>query len=196
MRYQLSLIVMLVFCLWLPQIQAASGPDIFVNIEGLTGSEEAPYTDPLSWIPAIGLSEGLMREVGVVVLGGGGGGGASHAEFQDFAFTKEIDSVTPGLHVAVASGMHFPRMLVDVVESGDPEFSLRIELEEIEITGAELESIEDSQLEQGGGPCSKLRNPRKQGGPIHEKVSVAFRRICWTVPGNQRCWDLQGNTEP
>ncbi len=191
MRYQVFLRV-LVLTLCLTQAQAQSGLDIFVNIEDFTGSEEAPYTDPSSWIPAIALSEGLMSKVGFVVAGGGGGG----AEFEDVVFTKEIDLFTPRLHVSVASGVHFPRMLVDLVRSGESSFTFRIELEELEFTSVELRSSEDPEQETDGGPFSKVRDRSEQGQPVHESVSVAFQRICWSVPGNKSCWDLEGNIEP
>lgn len=194
MRYQVFS-VLLVLTLCLTHVQAQSGFDIFVNIEGVTGSEEASYTDPSSWIPARVVSEGLMNQVGFVVFGGGGGG-AGGAEFQDVTFTKEIDLFTPRLHVSVASGAHFPRMLLDLVRGGESAYAFRIELEELQFSGVELRSNEDPEREKGIGPCSKLPYRSQRGGLIDETVSVGFERICWSVPGSRRCWDLRGNIEP
>ncbi len=88
--------------------------DMFIKIDGIKGesqdSKHKDEIDVLSWSWGVSQS-GTMH--------GGGGGGAGKANFQDVTVTKWLDSSSPKLLSAAATGKHLKEALLTVRKAGD-----------------------------------------------------------------------------
>jgi len=87
--------------------------DIFLKIDGIKGeSKDKSFKGE---IDIDSFSFGVHNES---TSGRGGGGGAGKANFQDFAFNKEVDKASPLLMLACASGKHIPKADLIVRKAG------------------------------------------------------------------------------
>ena len=98
-----------------------------------------------------------------VNLGAGSGGGAGKASFQDFHFTKGIDSTSPKIFSAVASGEHIPSAIVDVYAPGSTDIVISYKFTDVFLS---------SDQETGSG----------SSGFSSESVSLTFAKVEQTVP--------------
>ena len=68
----------------------------------------------------------------------GAGSGAGKAQFHEFEFTKRIDSASPKLMQACASGQHFPEVTLTCRRAGGNQAEyLKIKLEQVLVSGYE-----------------------------------------------------------
>jgi type VI secretion system secreted protein Hcp len=115
--------------------------DYFLKIEGVKGeSQDDKHKDE---IHVSSFSFGVTNSgTGGSNLGSGGG----RSNIQDMHFTKTVDSSSPNLFIACATGKHFPKATVTVRRAGEtPQEDLTYEM-----TEAYVSSITTSGHEGGG----------------------------------------------
>ena len=83
-----------------------------LKIDGIDGESTADKYK--SWIDLAAWSWGLSNATSA---GSGTGGGSGKAVFQDFHWTQGIDSSVVPLFTGVATGKHFPKAQLDVLQS-------------------------------------------------------------------------------
>lgn len=156
--------------------------DFFLKIEGVKGeSQDDKYKD---WIHCHSFSFGLTNTgTGGSNLGSGGG----RSNIQDMHFTKTIDSASPNLFIACATGKHFSKAQVVVRRAGEkPQNYL-----EYELTEAYISSVTTSGHEGGG--------------LAQESVSINFSKIKMTYTPqnadgsagakNEKTYDIKANKD-
>jgi type VI secretion system secreted protein Hcp len=92
-------------------------------------------------------------QVGVAQPGGAAsvshGAGVGKAQFHEFVITKRVDSASPKLMLACASGQHFPEATLTCRRAGgDQREYLKIKLETVLISGYEVDGGGDSALKE------------------------------------------------
>jgi type VI secretion system secreted protein Hcp len=104
-------LVVTTLAVFAPQSFAAT--DLFLKIEGVQGESvdraHADEIDVLAW--SFGASQSGTRRAG-------GGGGAGKVRIQDLSLTKWIDSATPSLMRAVATGEHYKQATLTLRRAG------------------------------------------------------------------------------
>jgi type VI secretion system secreted protein Hcp len=95
-----------------------------LEIEGLT--------EPNEPIDVLSYSWGASVQIG----SGGGGGGAGKVNLQDLSFTKALDTLSPEIFEALATGQHFAGATLLVDATGRPRKAPthRYEFEEVILT--------------------------------------------------------------
>ena len=86
--------------------------DLFLKIDGIQGeSKDAKHANEID-VDAFSWGETN------VVSNAGGGRGAGKVAMQDFHFTKRLDTASPMLFLACASGKHFPKAVLTARKAG------------------------------------------------------------------------------
>jgi type VI secretion system secreted protein Hcp len=108
--------------------------DVFLKIKGVDGeSADAKHKkeiDVLAW--SWGISNSASAHVG-------GGAGSGKANVHDISVTKYVDSATPPLMLACASGKHFEEALLTVRKAGgdNPVEYLKIKMQTVFIASVQ-----------------------------------------------------------
>jgi type VI secretion system secreted protein Hcp len=141
--------------------QAAS--DIYIKFDGVDGESAAvgyeKHLEVLSW------SWGATNSSSII---GGGGGGAGKVSMQDFHFTCKVNSASPALMLACATGQHIPTAtfrFVRTSSSGKPEEYYVVTLSDVMVS-----SFSSSRP----APTSTTTAP--DPAPV-EKVTLNFTKI-------------------
>ncbi len=121
--------------------------EYFLKLDGIKG--ESPYKDHSGYIEVESFSWGLSSFGST-----GGGGGAGKRSFQDFHFTKTVDSTSPQLFLRCANGAHFPKVELWALKVSDlgvaaaagPEF-LKIALEDVHVSSFEQKADHKMELD-------------------------------------------------
>ena len=87
--------------------------DYYLRLDGIPGESTAKGYE--KWIGVGAYDFG----VGNVTGGGGSGGGTGKTVFDDFSFTKLLDSASPKIFEAVVLGTHIRSAELDIVQSGE-----------------------------------------------------------------------------
>jgi type VI secretion system secreted protein Hcp len=153
---------------------------VFLKLDGVDGeatdAHHAKEIDVTAW------------SLGVTNPGsghGGGGGGAGRATFTDLAITKVLDTSSPGLMLAVATGRHLRSGTLTVTTGGHrPVDYLVVHLEDVQVTSCLLADTSD--------PDRPMENVSLAFGTIH----VAYTQQSPTGGGGsvtEFAWDLVRN---
>jgi type VI secretion system secreted protein Hcp len=87
--------------------------DYFLKIDGIVGeSADAKHKGE---IEVVSYSWGVTQSGGG---GGAGGGGAGKAQFRDFSFVQRVQSSSPQLLIACATGVHFKTAVLTARAAG------------------------------------------------------------------------------
>jgi len=154
--------------------------DYFLKIDGVKG--ESQDDKHKNEIHVSSFSFGVTNSgTGGSNLGSGGG----RSNIQDMHFTKTVDSASPNLFIACATGKHFDKATVTVRRAGENPQEYLI----YELTEAYISSITTSGHEGGG--------------LAQESVSLNFSKIKMTYtpqnadgsPGakNEKTYDVKAN---
>jgi type VI secretion system secreted protein Hcp len=68
-------------------------------------SQDKTYSGAQGWFEISSFNLGIQNSV--AIGSSGGGAGAGKAQFQDFTFTKAVDTISPAIFKVLASGSHF-----------------------------------------------------------------------------------------
>lgn len=115
----------------------------------------------------------------------GGGGGAGKATFEDFTLLKPIDTLSPKLMIATATGEHFKRATIEVFGEGGPTSDplLTWELNDVLVSSFDFsasgETPADSVALRYAKVCSIYEGPDAGGKP----TTV---RECYDVKANKK----------
>ena len=88
---------------------------ILMKIDGVDGGAGEKYRGHENWIELDSASWGVSNSGTFQV---GGGGGAGKANFQDFAWTQQLDQSFPLLFKASATGEFYPKVTIDWLRPG------------------------------------------------------------------------------
>ncbi|OCB13722.1 hypothetical protein A5717_12035 [Mycolicibacterium porcinum] len=112
--------------------------EIFAKIGDIKGeSTDARHPDE---IDVVSFSWGVAQ---TGPAGGGGGGGAGRATFQDLLIVHTIDSATPALLLACATGRHLPQATISHRKAGENQQDyLTVKLSEVTITAVTQNGLE------------------------------------------------------
>ena len=92
--------------------------DIFIKLgtDGSTNAIKGESIDAMhkGEIEAAAISWGYAQHVTI----GSGSSGAGRVEFQEFHFTKSLDSTSPALYAALSAGKHFDKVTVSMRKGG------------------------------------------------------------------------------
>jgi type VI secretion system secreted protein Hcp len=118
--------------------------DAFLQLDGIKG--ESTDKDHKDWIQLLSYSQSISQPV-VPVRGGGGGVGAP--AHQEFFVTKRVDSASPLLYEACATGKFIKSAVIEVVRSGarETEKYIVIRMTDVIITSASSTSGNDTPSE-------------------------------------------------
>jgi type VI protein secretion system component Hcp len=117
-------------------------------------------------------------KIGVKVAGLGGfgsGGGAGKATFEDFELLKPVDSLSPQLLVATATGEHFREATIEIFGEGGPGAPavLTWELKDVIVSGFDFtvtgEGVADTFTLFYSQVCSVFDGTDDAGKPVHVK---------------------------
>ncbi|CDO31877.1 Hcp family type VI secretion system effector [Mycolicibacterium porcinum] len=112
--------------------------EIFAKIGDIKGeSTDARHPDE---IDVVSFSWGVAQ---TGPTGGGGGGGAGRATFQDLLIVHTIDSATPALLLACATGRHLPQATISHRKAGENQQDyLTVKLSDVTITALTQNGLE------------------------------------------------------
>lgn len=112
--------------------------EIFAKIGDIKGeSTDARHPDE---IDVMSFSWGVAQ---TGPTGGGGGGGAGRATFQDLLIVHTIDSATPALLLACATGRHLPQATISHRKAGENQQDyLTVKLSDVTITAVTQNGLE------------------------------------------------------
>lgn len=102
----------------------------------------------------------------------GGGGGAGKANVQDLSLTKYVDTNSPRLFAAVATGRHFDRVTLTWISKGAPTMTML--LEEVLVTS----------MSTGGSAGEQAPT---------ENITFNFAKITFSVGAVDAGYDIAGN---
>ena len=158
-------------------VEAKAQDKTFVNISGGTILGESTDAAHPNWIDAYALDAGVTA--------------AGTATFQDVSFLKGTDRSSPGLFDAIARGVTFATVTIDVCRSTAPQQCyFKLELFNSRVKAVDLSGSSCV----GSGACTPTQT---------ESVSFNYTKIRWTytpwtggVAGTPvvKCWDLATNT--
>lgn len=145
-------------------------PSISIHAEGLSCSTPAGTGtfDATSW------SMGAQNNTTATATGSGAG----KVSVQDLRFFKSFDGCSPALFLAVASGLHLPRVtLTHAVATGDTKQTLMT---------VKLEDVVVSSYQLGGTPAAAEPG---------EQITLSFSKITITNSKNgvSTGWDIKTN---
>ncbi|MEN3220339.1 type VI secretion system tube protein Hcp [Mycolicibacterium porcinum] len=111
--------------------------EIFAKIGDITGeSTDARHPDE---IDVVSFSWGVAQ----TGPAGGGGGGAGRTTFQDLLIVHTIDSATPALLLACATGRHLPQATISHRKAGENQQDyLTVKLSDVTITAVTQNGLE------------------------------------------------------
>ncbi|TVY05093.1 type VI secretion system tube protein Hcp [Mycolicibacterium porcinum] len=112
--------------------------EIFAKIGDIKGeSTDARHPDE---IDVVSFSWGVAQ---TGPTGGGGGGGAGRTTFQDLLIVHTIDSATPALLLACATGRHLPQATISHRKAGENQQDyLTVKLSDVTITALTQNGLE------------------------------------------------------
>jgi len=131
--------------------------DAFLKLDGIKG--ESADSKHKGEIDLIGITWGVTQGGSSAT---GGGGGAGKAQFQDVHCSKQVDSASPVLMLACASGLHIREGLITVRKAGG---------EQLEYLKVKLSDLLISHVTPHGTPGNKGDEL------LHEEISLNFSKI-------------------
>jgi len=157
--------------------------DMFLKIDGIKG--ESTDADHKEWMEIDSFSWGVSQPASAVVSTAGGGT-VGRASFGDLAVSKALDSATPNIALASASGQHIKEVIIELFRAAGDK---RVKYMEIKMEDAIISS-----LSLGGG----------SGGLPSESLTFNYAKINWTYTKQERAggggggnvaagWDLKTN---
>jgi type VI secretion system secreted protein Hcp len=109
-----------------------SHSDFFLKLGDIKG--ESADDKHKGEIDLMSFSFGAQQPGGASAVGAGGGIGK--VQFQEFSFTKRVDSASAKLMLACASGQHFPEVTLTCRRAGGTQAEyLKIKLEQVVVSG-------------------------------------------------------------
>ena len=145
-------LALLLGCLWTAESSLVAG-NIFLQLDGQKGDVTAP--EHRDWIQVDALNSGHQNLPA-------GGRKSGKVSFNDFNFSRPLDSASPGLFLACAKSTIFPKARFQVAKSNDP----KMQVYDIVLGNARVTSVSTS-----GG---------EDGSPPVENVSLGFESVQWT----------------
>ena len=168
------------------EVQGANRREVLLGAGGLAAvaavgrstadKSDATPTVMTGEIIGVGTFEVLAFSWGVSNSGTthvGGGAGAGKANFQDLSLTRYVDTLSPVLMKAVASGQHFTKAIITSANRRSRQV-IRYELSEVLATSLST-----------GGSSSELR--------LTENLTLNFARVLYTVNTVPAGWDIPQN---
>ncbi len=160
--------------------------DAFIKIDGIEG--ESTDDKHSGWIEITSFDTGVTQRSSTTASSVGGAS-AERADFNDFAFTKELDKATPKLAMACAAGTHIDSIIVEVCRAGDE----KVKFMEYKMTNCIISGVNTAGSDGA-----------KKGAFPEENVSINFGKIQWAYTVQKRQgggaagnvaggWDLQKN---
>lgn len=157
--------------------------DMFLKIDGIKG--ESTDADHKEWMEIESFNWGVSQPASSVVSTAGGGT-VGRASFGDLAVTKMLDSASPNIALASASGQHIKEVVIELCRSAGEK---RVKYMEYK-----MEDVIISSVSVGGGT----------GGFPTESVAFNYAKINWTYTKQERAggggggnvaagWDLKAN---
>ena len=136
--------------------------DAFLKLTGIDGeSTDAKHKDEieiLSW------SFGVTNPSN----SGAGGGGAGKAVFQDFHFVSRLQSSSPKLFLAAASGQHIKEAILTVRKAGgEGQEFLKLKMSDVLV----------SSFQQGGAPDGGDAVPTEQVSINYSKIDFDYAKV-------------------
>ena len=153
--------------------------DIFAKLGDIKGeSLDAKHKDE---IEVLSFSWGVAN---TVAPGGGGGGGAGKATFHDLSFVHRIDSASPLLMKACATGTHIKEATLTNRKAGKTQHEyLIVKMNDVIITGVTHGGSGDGHSENVSLAFAKVNveyKPQKADGTldagIHFKYDIKARK--------------------
>ena len=155
--------------------------DAFVQIDGIDGeSTDSKYP---GWIEVVFYGANMSQTISTTASSAGGAS-TERIDFDEFIFTKLVDTASPRLVLACAAGTHIDSITVELCRAG----SEKIKFMSYQMTNCIISSITTT----GGGAFP------------HETIGVNFGKIEWSYTRQNRTggdatgnvasgWDLQRN---
>jgi len=174
------------------KIYAGTHSDFFVKIGDIKG--EAMDNKHKGEINVLTWSFGAAQPGASAIAGQGAGVGK--VQFRDFHITKYVDSATPKLMLACASGQHFPELTFTARRAGGTQ----AEYLKIKLTNCIISSYETTSHGEGGASDTQLKStlPIDSVTLNYAKIEVNYKaqNQDGTEGANtQAGWDLQGNVK-
>jgi type VI secretion system secreted protein Hcp len=156
--------------------------DTFIKIDGIEG--ESTDDKHAGWIEVVSYTSGVNQKASATASSVGGGS-SERADFDDFAFVKQLDKASPKLALACADGTHINTIIVEVCRAGTE----KVKYMEYKMSNCIISSVQNA----GGG-----------GDFPSESVTINFGKIEWAYTVQKRQgggaagnvaggWDLQKN---
>jgi len=157
--------------------------DMFLKIDGIKG--ESTDADHKDWLEIESFSWGVHQSASARVSTAGGATTA-RADFGDLTIVKMLDSASPLIALACASGSHIKEVVIELMRAGGNK---RVKYMEYKLSECIISSVS-----MGGGGNSI---------PV-ETVSFNYGKITWTYTKQERAggggggnvpggWDLMEN---
>jgi type VI secretion system secreted protein Hcp len=158
--------------------------DAFIKIDGVEG--ESTDDKHKGWIELIQYGIVVKQTISNTVSSAGGAT-AERADFDSFAFSKQIDKSSPLLMLACAAGMHINEIIIELCRAGTD----KIKFMEYKLKNSLISSVLTSSADLN------------HGFPV-ELVKINFGKIEWCYIQQKRQggwasgniavgWDLQRN---
>ncbi len=155
--------------------------DAFIKIDGVEG--ESTDDKHSGWIEALNYTTGVSQTVSATASSAGGAS-SERADFQDFTFSKQLDTASPKLALACADGSHIDKIIVELCRAGKE----KVKFMEYKLTNCIVRNVATS----GGGDFPS------------EEVSINYGKIEWSYAQQKRQgggaagnvaagWDLEKN---
>lgn len=149
--------------------------DIYLKIDGIDG--ESTDADHKKWMEIESYSWGVSQSASSRVSTAGGGTTA-RADFGDLSIVKMLDSASPLIALACASGKHIKEVILELCRAGGDK---RVKYMEYK-----LEEVIVSAVSVGGGG----------GGLPVETVTFNYGKITWTYTKQERAGGGGGGQVP
>ena len=155
--------------------------DAFLKLTGIVGeSTDAKHKDEIEVLSySFGASNGTNA--------GAGGGGAGKVQFQDFHFVSRLQSSSPQLFLACASGQHIKEATLTVRKAGG---------EQQEFLKLRMSDVFVASFQQGGSPDSGDSLPIEQVSINYSKLDIDYSKVDSKggIEGTVvTSWDLKSN---
>jgi len=149
--------------------------DTYLKIDGIDG--ESTDADHKKWMEVESFSWGVHQSASTRVSTAGGGTSA-RADFSDLSVVKMMDSASPLIALACASGKHIKEIVLELCRAGGDK---RVKYMEYK-----LEEVIISSVSVGGG-----------GGSLPvETITFNYGKISWTYTKQERAGGGGGGQVP
>jgi type VI secretion system secreted protein Hcp len=123
---------------------SAAAVDSYLQLEGINGESTESVHGNTGWIEIESWSWGVTNSGASAA---GTGAGAGKVKFDEFTITKTMDSTSPLLYQACASGTHYPSVTIEMNHVGNSQGYLTITLSNVFISSFKTSGSGDNPSE-------------------------------------------------